>query len=263
LQELESTRETLRTAATDLPKETAQQAASMRRAVADQIKALEELGDIVTRSGRSLDVSAPAQPSPSYAPPAVTARPAPASPRRAEPPRPAAKPPRAQAAAQPEPRRQAIPPRPTAPQPSASGGWLSDLLARASTDEPPETTSDPSGSAAKRATPGLDSLSLDVARMIDPVAAADAWERYRLGEANAFSRRIYIGRGPQTFDEVRRRYRLDPDFHSTVDRYVQEFERLLAEAGRNDPNQSVARTYLASETGKVYTMLAHAAGRLG
>jgi hypothetical protein len=99
--------------------------------------------------------------------------------------------------------------------------------------------------------------------MIDPAAAADAWDRYRRGEANAFSRRIYTGRGPQTFDEVRRRYRLDPDFHNTVDRYVQEFERLLAEAGRNDPSQSVARTYLASETGKVYTILAHAAGRLG
>jgi len=32
----------------------------MRRAVADQIKALEELNEIVTRSGRAYDVSQPA-----------------------------------------------------------------------------------------------------------------------------------------------------------------------------------------------------------
>ena len=58
--ELESTREALRRGAVELPQETAQQAASMRRAVADQIKALEELNEIVTRSGRAYDVSQPA-----------------------------------------------------------------------------------------------------------------------------------------------------------------------------------------------------------
>ena len=58
--ELESTREALHRGAVELPQETAQQAASMRRAVADQIKALEELSEIVTRSGRSYDVSQPA-----------------------------------------------------------------------------------------------------------------------------------------------------------------------------------------------------------
>ena len=61
---------------------------------------------------------------------------------------------------------------------------------------------------------------------------------------------------------MRRRYRLDPEFHATIDRYVQEFERLLAELNRDNPDDSVTRTYLTSETGKVYTMLAHASGRL-
>jgi hypothetical protein len=36
---------------------------------------------------------------------------------------------------------------------------------------------------------------------------------------------------------------------------------LLEEVSRDDRGQAVARTYLTSETGKVYTMLAHAAGR--
>jgi hypothetical protein len=62
---------------------------------------------------------------------------------------------------------------------------------------------------------------------------------------------------------VRRRYRLNPEFHATVDRYVQEFERLLAELNRDNADPSVLRSYLISETGLVYTMLAHASGRLG
>jgi hypothetical protein len=47
----------------------------------------------------------------------------------------------------------------------------------------------------------------------------------------------------------------------TVDQYIAEFERLLDEVSRDDREQMVARTYLTSETGKVYTMLAKAAGR--
>ncbi|VTZ48559.1 hypothetical protein MPC4_100002 [Methylocella tundrae] len=119
------------------------------------------------------------------------------------------------------------------------------------------------GARPQQAGQPLDAISLDVASMIDPDAAAEAWERYRRGEANAFSRRIYLGRGAQTFDEVRRRYRLDPEFHATIDRYVQEFERLLAELNRDNADESATQTYLNSETGMVYTMLAHASGRLG
>jgi hypothetical protein len=46
-----------------------------------------------------------------------------------------------------------------------------------------------------------------------------------------------------------------------VDRYISEFERLLEEVSRDDRGQAMTRSYLTSETGKVYTMLAHAAGR--
>jgi hypothetical protein len=40
------------------------------------------------------------------------------------------------------------------------------------------------------------------------------------------------------------------------------FERLLAELGQDEASEAVAKTYLLSETGKVYTLLAHAAGKL-
>jgi hypothetical protein len=107
----------------------------------------------------------------------------------------------------------------------------------------------------------LDSLSVDIARMIDHDAAADLWDRYKRGERNVFTRRLYTLQGQQAFDEIRKKYRSDREFKMAVDRYIGEFEQLLDEAARGDRGQLVARTYLTSETGKVYTMLAHAAGR--
>ena len=107
----------------------------------------------------------------------------------------------------------------------------------------------------------LDSLSVDIARMIDHDAAADLWDRYKRGERNVFTRRLYTLQGQQAFDDIRKKYRADREFKQTVDRYISEFERLLDEVSRDDRGQVVARTYLTSETGKVYTMLAHAAGR--
>ena len=65
----------------------------------------------------------------------------------------------------------------------------------------------------------------------------------------------------KTFDELRQRYSQSREFRQTTDRYISEFERLLDEVSRNERDPSVARSYLSSETGKVYTILAHAAGR--
>src|SRR5262249_29451277 len=105
------------------------------------------------------------------------------------------------------------------------------------------------------------SLAVDIARMIDNDAAAEMWARYKRGERNVFTRKLYTMHGQKAFEEIRKRYRSDGDFKRTVDRSIGEVERLLQEVSADDRGQMLARTYLTSETGKVYTMLAHAAGR--
>ncbi|MBV9081575.1 MAG: hypothetical protein JOZ62_02770, partial [Acidobacteriaceae bacterium] len=152
-------------------------------------------------------------------------------------------------------------------------GWLSELLTRASQEadapvqEPPPRENAPEAARAERGAgdrktiDSLDSLAVDIARLIDHEAAAELWDRYNRGERNVFSRKLYTNQGQKAFEEIRRKYRTDRDFMRTVDRYISEFERLLEEVSRDDRGQVVARTYLTSETGKVYTLLAHAAGR--
>ncbi|MCA0424728.1 MAG: antitoxin, partial [Proteobacteria bacterium] len=210
----------------------------------DQVKMLQELSSIVSRTGGTLDIAPAQAPAPAPAPrqpladlrPAVSDTPAPvlpplpARPTAARSERPAA-------------------PRPATAKPAGQKGWLSDLLQRASEEDKtpaPAETADP--------------LTLDIARMVDPEVLEDAWDRFSRGEATAFTMRLYTAQGRQTFEEIRRKYRRDQEFHDTVDRYIAEFERLLEDTG--DRNGKTARSYLSSDSGRVYTMLSHASGRV-
>ncbi|HUZ66602.1 MAG TPA: hypothetical protein VMU56_02955, partial [Beijerinckiaceae bacterium] len=164
------------------------------------------------------------------------------------------------------------PARPTpGPAPARGPGWLTDLLARASRDEsespappsePAKPAPQPHDQRVARGSRSLDALSRDIAGMLDEQAAVEVWDRYYQGERHAFSRKLYTLQGQETFDEIRRRYSADRDFREAVDRYAAEFERLVNEASREDRDGSLVRGYLVSESGKVYTMLAHASGRL-
>jgi ABC-type transporter Mla subunit MlaD len=257
--ELEETRADLRRGVLDLPEETKETTSAMRRAVAEQINALKELSDIVARSGRNFEGGARSGQLPRSAP-AATRLEAPA-PRPAEPPRR----PQAPAEAFAEAPRAAAPRQPEAPQ---AGGWVSDLLRRASEDEDePVPAPAPARAEAPQRSPlhvveSLNSLSVDIARAIDHEASIELWDRYRRGERNVFTRRLYTLKGQQTFDEIRRKYQTEPEFRTAVDRYCDDFERLIADVTRTDRDSMMAQTYLSSDTGKVYTMLAHASGRL-
>lgn len=149
-------------------------------------------------------------------------------------------------------------------------GWLSDLLSRASREEPLPAASNrqptatppngaPSPVPAQPSLGSLDTIAVDIARMIDHDVAAKMWDRYQEGEQGVFNRSMYTAQGQQMFDEIKRKYRRDEAFRDAAHRYVEEFERLLAEVARDPATQ---RGYLTSDTGKVYTILAHASGRL-
>jgi len=267
-QELEATREQLRRGVLELPQETAESTAQMRRVIVDQIEALAELNRIVARHGRALDAVEPVRRDvePLYA----------AGGGRAQ-----ARPVRADVAASQQapardvtgaPTRRGSPPT-LSPVPggkddskSRNGGWLSDLLTRASREggaqpAPGSGEALADDASAQDSLGSLDALSVDIARMIDNDAAADLWERYKRGERGAFTKRLYTAQGQRAFEEIRGKYRSDPEFRQTVEHYIHEFERLLDDVSRGDRGPAVARNYLTSDTGKVYTMLAHAAGR--
>jgi hypothetical protein len=301
--ELEQTRSELRRGVLDMPRETAEQTAGLRKAVAEQVRALTELADIVGKQAATLDISRPvalAAPMAASAAPARAeiARPepmlrrseAPAEmPRRPAPPARTLDAPRGldyefdRPAPATPPAERAAPPTAPALRDTASNaardaagaagrsGWMADLLRRASREDgpvlPPRSTETPreaqreASRSPQHVVESLNSLSVDIARAIDNDAFLDLWDRYKRGEKNVFTRRLYTMQGQQTFEEMRRKYARDPEFRASVDRYLSDFEGLLDDLRRSDRDGIMVQTYLTSDTGKVYTMLAHAAGR--
>jgi hypothetical protein len=233
----------------------------MRKVIVDQIEALAELNRIVARHGRGLDVAATTrQEEPAMAVASSRAA-APASRSRDYGSASNLPPPDLGA---PNGRRTDAPSVSPAGSDQARDGWLSDLLNRtdATVNERDNGARRSSQARAPSGNP-LDALSLDISRLVDRDLAAEMWDRYQRGERKAFNKRLYTPSGQKAFDEVARKYRADRTFKQTVDRYINEFERLLDEVSRDERGPAVLRGHLTSETGLVYTLLAHAAGRLG
>jgi len=288
--ELENTRSELSRGVIELPEETRASAAAMRRVVAEQIEALSELNAIVRAQPATHDLN-DRRPAPLARREEPAPRPAPAP----EPVREAApvaraevrpEPVRATVAAAPRPTpRPAAPPMPsvpvrapapapraTAPAPKPApeaapaadtkageegGGWLRDVLRNASAAP---AAPQPAPAAPQS---GLTNLTDEIARSMDQNALAEAWRRYQSGEQAVFSRRIYSLTGQGTYDDVRKRIQRDVDFAKTAQTYMSEFEQLLQQAANAANPAEEALVYLLSDRGKVYTMLAHASGRLG
>jgi len=258
--ELEATRNELRRGVLEMPQEAAESTAQMRKVIVDQIEALAELNRIVAHHGRGLDVVSEGRSSSHREEePMLVAAGGRGAPRMREggsasnlPPPDLGGPPSRSAEA---------PPVSPASADQGRDGWLSDLLSR--TDAGAGNRDVPRGRPQQGGGNPLESLSLDIGRLMDRNLAAEMWDRYQRGESKAFSKRLYTPAGQKAFDEVARKYRSDRNFKQTVDRYIVEFERLLDEVARDEGGAAALRGHLISETGLVYTLLAHAAGRLG
>jgi hypothetical protein len=145
----------------------------------------------------------------------------------------------------------------TPAQSGEAGGWVRDLLREASRDEaapakrpaPAAKPSQPQRSPL-HVVESLNSLSVDIARAIDHDISIELWDRYRRGERDVFTRRLYTLKGQQTFDDIRRKYQSDSEFRLAVDRYCEDFEKLLKDVARSDRDNIMTQTYLTSDTGK-------------
>jgi hypothetical protein len=107
----------------------------------------------------------------------------------------------------------------------------------------------------------LGAISADITGMVSGEQAFRLWSQHRSGEPGVFSRDLYAEDDRVTFDEIRSKHDNDPAFRRTVERYVGEFERLLDSLPGGEAGDRMRHTYLSSETGKVFLILAHASGR--
>ncbi len=233
-----------------MPSEAASSAASLNHVLQDQVSALASIADIVVRHARVLDRSAPALQTP-----AAATEIAPPPPPRPDLPWPDA--------------TRAETPR-AAADPSRRWG-IPDLLAAAERTPdrgvPPEASPDAVSDnefhrSSLQVIETLQALAIDLDRALEQSPPAELWQRYQAGERNVFARRLYNIAGRQLYDRIAVKYRGDVEFREHVDRFVSLFERLLASASARDRENILVETYLTSDTGKAYLILAQASGKL-
>ncbi len=108
----------------------------------------------------------------------------------------------------------------------------------------------------------LQALAIDLDRALGDDPAPDLWRRYLSGERSVFTRRLINAIGREGADKIAHRYAADAEFRVHADRYMTEFEGLLDDAAARDRDQILVETFLTSQTGRLYLLLAAATGRL-
>lgn len=210
----------------DLPEEAAEGAQALQTVLEDQVSALASIAEIVVRHARSLD--------------------------RATPPRSASATPTTSAPL-------------TGSRPREGGNWgISELLAAVGHPEPSEKKAG-SGELHRRSLhiiESLQSIAIDLDRALEQSPPADLWQRYQAGERNVFARRLYNLQGRELYDQISQKYAAEREFREDVDKFANLFEQLLLEAAERDREGILIETYLTSDTGKVYLLLAQATGHL-
>ncbi|NIJ41091.1 hypothetical protein FHS78_001372 [Parvibaculum indicum] len=221
----------------DLPDEAMESADALRKVLEDQVSALASIAEIVVRHARVIDRSSPAAEQPS---------------RRAH-----------------EPLHDLPRQSPTRDDEKGERPWaMSELLAAAGDQKTDQAKPDPqmNEDAFQRASVNvfetLQSLAIDLDRALEQSPPPDLWRRYQAGERNVFTRRLYNLSGRELFDQIAAKYKKDGEFRTYVDRYVSTFEELLGAASARDRSNILVETYLTSDTGKVYLMLAQTSGKL-
>ncbi|AGF74458.1 hypothetical protein BAnh1_05790 [Bartonella australis AUST/NH1] len=174
-------------------------------------------------------------------------------------------------ASAPENIKKIVPPKPIRQQDQETvkpSKWVSNLLARASHEEtlceerydipsPPPTQMKP-----RTVSGSLNSLATDILNAVNHDAAVELWGNYQRGQKNIMIERLYSLNGKMIFEMVKKKYMSDANFRRSVNQYIVDFEKLLNDVSRKAKDTGLIQKYLVSNTGKVYTMLAHASGRI-
>ncbi len=107
----------------------------------------------------------------------------------------------------------------------------------------------------------LQSIAVDMSRVMETQISEDDWRRFNKGEQGIFVRKMLGFREKAKLASIRDKYQVDGEFRDYVTRYFSEFEVLLDESKKRDQEGLLKSIFLSSDVGKVYMLLARALGR--
>ncbi len=266
VRDIDLARNELKRAILELPEETRSNADAMRRVVSDQIAALNALAEVVKRQSSSLDLTGPgiylaenprengpgkSEGAPSTAPLIRT----PGAQETIEE--------RTTAAPDGEPPA-AVRDRPVAElmRHEAEPG-SENILPQLVRDAKPTSAKDRNlAREIETLVSKLHAAARDLVEALDGSLNRDFETRYNSGEAHVYLHQLYLHRGPKLQKSIENRYAKVRLVRGRVDAFVRLFERLLDTVTEAPRGEALVEDCLASESGKLYLLLAKAAGRL-
>jgi hypothetical protein len=105
---------------------------------------------------------------------------------------------------------------------------------------------------------GLNSMALDLHRLLDAEATETNWARYQSGDRGLFTRRL-VNRSNRK--QIAGAYNSDGTFRRHVDHYVSEFEAVLGSAIDSDHDGLLTGIFMSADVGKLYLVLCDALDR--
>jgi len=107
----------------------------------------------------------------------------------------------------------------------------------------------------------LQSLAVDMNRLLETEVTEEDWKRYNRGEKGVFVRKILGFREKAKLAIIRDHYREDQSFRDYVSRYIKQFHNLVEEAKKRDTENVMNTTLLSSDMGKLFMLLNRAIER--
>jgi len=107
----------------------------------------------------------------------------------------------------------------------------------------------------------LQSLAVDMNRLLETEVTDDDWRRYNRGERGVFVRKILGFREKAKLAVIRDHFKEDGEFRDYVNRYLTQFHSLVEEAKKRDTENVMNTTLLSSDMGKLFMLLNRALGK--
>jgi hypothetical protein len=115
---------------------------------------------------------------------------------------------------------------------------------------------------AETLTRKLNSAARDIVEAIDGDLQRDLEKRFTASEGNVYTLYLIEDRARGLPKLIERRYKSERLVRGRVDAYVRLFERLLDTFAETPQGDQLVDASLASESGKLYLLLAQASGRI-
>lgn len=109
----------------------------------------------------------------------------------------------------------------------------------------------------------LNGAARDIVEAIDRELPRDLEKRFTDGEGDVYTHHLLENRGARLPRIIERRYKSERLIRGRVDGYMRLFEKLLDTFAETPQGDQLVDASLASESGKLYLLLAQASGRIG